>query len=196
MVMTMVLVVMRMVVIVMPVTMRMTVIIVGMIVIVAMTVIMAVTVLLIVMIATMMMIVAGADIGAAFRIERRLDLDDAGAEAFHHLLDYMVTADSQVFSRNLHRQVAIAEMPGEPHHLPEIDAAKLDQRLRRRDHLDEPAIFKHQGVAATQRDRLRQVEQEFQAARAGHSHATPVAVVELQYDRIGGCVAPAVCRPD
>ena len=83
-------------------------------------------------------------------------------------------------------------MPGEPHHLPGIATAKLDQRLRRRNHLDEPAVVEHQGVAAAQRDRLRQIEQEFEATRAGHGHATPVAVVELQHDRIGGRVAPAV----
>ena len=125
-----------MVVIVVPVTMRVTIVIMMMI----MVVVVAMTVIVMMVVAVTMVlmavIVAGADIGAAFRIERRLDLDDAGAKVFHHLLDYMVTADSQVFSRNLHRKVAIAEMPGEPHHLPGIDAAKLDQRLRRRDHLD------------------------------------------------------------
>ena len=34
-------------------------------------------------------------IGAAFGIERRLDLDHAGTEAAHHLLDHVVAADAQ-----------------------------------------------------------------------------------------------------
>src|SRR5665213_150203 len=37
----------------------------------------------------------GFGIGAAFRIERRLDLDHAGAEPLHHRLDDMVAPDPQ-----------------------------------------------------------------------------------------------------
>ena len=55
----------------------------------------------------------GRGIGAAFRIERRLDLDDAGAETLHHLLDDVIAADAQRLRHDLHRQMAIAEMPGD-----------------------------------------------------------------------------------
>ena len=36
---------------------------------------------------------AAAGIGAAFGIERRLDLDDARAQALHHRLDHVVAPD-------------------------------------------------------------------------------------------------------
>ncbi len=99
---------------------------------IAMVVVAAVSVRMMVVTLVMLMIVAvviamsASDVRAAFRIERGFDLDHAGAESPHHLFDHVVTADTQMFSRDLHRQVAIAEMPGEPHHLPGIDAAKLD----------------------------------------------------------------------
>ena len=108
----------------------------------------------------MTMIVAGSDIGAALGIERRFDFDHAGAEPLHHVLDHVVAANAQVLARDLNRQVPIAEMPGEPHHLPGIDAAKLDQRLGRCDDLDQPAVIEHQRVTAAQGNGLRQIEQK------------------------------------
>ncbi len=139
-----------------------------------------------------LMVTAAAEVGAAFRIERRLDLDQAGAEALYHLFDHVVATNPQVFAGDLHGQMAVAKMPGKPHHLPGINAAKLDQRLGRGDHLDQAAVFKHQGVAAAQRDRLRQIEQEREAAGTGHGHAAPMAVIELQHDSIGRRLTPAV----
>jgi hypothetical protein len=59
------------------------------------------------------------------------------------------------------------------------------QRLGRRDHLDQPAVFQHQRIAAAQRDRVFQVEQEFEPARARHRHPPPVPVVEIEHDGIG-----------
>ena len=38
---------------------------------------------------------AAAGIGAAFGIERRLDLDDARAEPLHHRLDDVIAPDAQ-----------------------------------------------------------------------------------------------------
>src|SRR5690349_15722468 len=44
-------------------------------------------------------------IGAAFGIERRLDLDHARAQSLHHRLDDMIPADAQAFSYDLRRQM-------------------------------------------------------------------------------------------
>src|SRR5262245_20778293 len=43
----------------------------------------------------MRMPVRGAGISAAFRVERRLDLDHARAEPLHHRLNHMIAADAQ-----------------------------------------------------------------------------------------------------
>src|ERR1700742_1739902 len=80
----------------------------------------------------MTLTMTAAGIGAAFGIERRLDLDDARAETLHHCLDHMVAPDPQALGHDLGRQMAIAEMPGNPNQMQRGDAAGLDQRLRRR----------------------------------------------------------------
>ena len=63
--------------------------------------------------AVMRMRLGGMGIGAAFGIERRLDLDHAGAQTRHHRLDDVVAADAQRLRHDLRRQMAVAEMPGD-----------------------------------------------------------------------------------
>ncbi|MDB5609150.1 MAG: hypothetical protein JWP25_6050 [Bradyrhizobium sp.] len=92
--------------------------------------------------------VAAAGIGAAFGIERRFDLDDASAQPLHHRLDDVIAPDPQALGHDLRRQMAIAEMPGNPNKMLQVGAANFDQQLRRRDDLDQPAIVQHQRVAA------------------------------------------------
>jgi hypothetical protein len=91
---------------------------------------------------------AGAGIGAAFGIERRLDLDHAGTQPLHHRLDDVIAPDAQALGHDLGRQMAVAEMPGETNQMLRVGALDLNQGLRRRHHLDQAAIFQHQCVAA------------------------------------------------
>ena len=167
-------------------------------------VVMAVTVMIVtVMIVAVMTVamsgvvrMAAAGIGAALRIEGRFDLDHASAEPSHHLLNHMIPANAQAAAGDLRRQMAVAEMPGDPHHMLRILTADLDQRLRRSDHFDQPAVFQRQGVAAAERHRLLEVEQEVQAARPGHCHAPPVPIVEIENDRVGWALGPVAGRND
>lgn len=86
---------------------------------------------------------AAGGIGAAFRIERRFDLDDPRAEPLHHRLDDVIATDAQAPPRDLGRQMAVAEMPADPNQVLRVVAADLRQRLRRRHDLDQPAIVEH-----------------------------------------------------
>lgn len=135
-------------------------------------------------------------IGAAFGIEWRLDLDHLRAEPLHHLLDHMVAANAQAAGGDLRRQMAIAEMPGQPHQMAGIGAADLDQRLWCCDDLDEAAVFQHQGIAAAQGDGVFQIEQEFQSARPRHRHAATMAVVEVEDDGVRRRLCPVVLAFD
>jgi hypothetical protein len=144
----------------------------------------------------LVMRVAGLGIGAAFGIERRFDLDDARAQAFHHRLDHVVAADAQALRHDLRRQMTVAEMPGEPHQMLRIDAADLDQRLGCRDHLDHPAVFQHKSVAAAQGDGVLEIEQECEPPRAGHHHSPPVPIVEIEHDGIGSSLSPVMLAQD
>ena len=135
---------------------------------------------------------AGLGIGAAFRIERRLDLDDARAETLDHRLDHVVTADAQALGHDLGRQMPVPEMPGEPHQMVWIAGADLQQRLRRGNDLDQPAVLQHQGIAAAKRGGVREVEHECEPARAGHRQPSPMPIVEIEQDGIGGRLCPTM----
>lgn len=131
-------------------------------------------------------------IGAAFRIERRLDLDHARTEPFDHRLDDMIAADAQALAHDLRRQVAVAQMPGEPHQMMRIVGADLQQRLRCCNDLDQATIFEHERIATAQGDGVLEVEQKCEPARAGHRHPPPMAVVEIEHDGIGGGLSPSM----
>jgi len=87
-------------------------------------------------------------IGAAFRIERSFDLDEARAQTSHHRLDHMVAADAQSPRGDLGRQMPVAEMPGEANQMLRIASPDFKERLGRCHHLDQPAVFQYQRVAA------------------------------------------------
>ena len=133
-----------------------------------------------------------AGIGAAFGIERRFDLDEARAQPSDHCLDHMIAADAQSSGRDLGRQMPIAEMPGQANQMLRIVPPDFKERLGRGHHLDQPAIFEHQRIAAAQRDRIFQIEQEFQPTRTLHRHPSPVAIVKIEHDAVGRGLAPAM----
>ena len=56
-------------------------------------------------------------IGAALGVEGRLDGDNPGAEATHHVLDDVIAADPEARAHDLRRQVAISQMPGDADHV-------------------------------------------------------------------------------
>ena len=159
-----------------------------MVAVIMMTIVITVMVVIMMVVAVMMrgVIVGSLRIGAAFGIERRLDLDDARAQSLHHRLDDVVAANAQALRHDLGRQMAVAEMPGDPDQMQWIGAADLEQRLGGRDNLDQPSVLQHQRIATAQRHRVLQVEQKLKPARARHRHPPPVPVVEIEHDGIGG----------
>lgn len=155
-------------------------------------VIVAVVIMAMMIVIVIAMRMAGLGVGAAFRIERRLDLDDARAKTLHHRLDDVVAADAQALGHDLGRQMPVAEMPGEPHQMMRIAGADLEQRLSSGDHLDQPAILQHERIAAPKRGRVLEIEQEFQPARAGHRQPSPVPIIEIEQDGIGSGLFPTM----
>src|SRR5216683_2735822 len=84
-----------------------------------------------VVIVMMMVMLAPAalGIGASFRIEWRVDAADFRAEPRHHVDDHLVPADAQTRAGDLHRQMAVAEMPGDTCKLRAVAAGDLGERL-------------------------------------------------------------------
>ena len=135
-------------------------------------------------------------IGATFGVERRFDLDYTCTQPLYHRLDDVITPDPQSLADDLGRQMAVAEMPGDPNQMIWVGAADLDQQFRRRDHFDQPVIVEHQCIATAQRNGVFEIKQEFQPPRARHRHPPPVTIVEIKHDGIGGRLSPAMLRAD
>jgi len=133
-----------------------------------------------------------AGIGAPFGVERCFDLGDSCAQPLRHFLDDVIAPDAQAPCRDLRRQMPVAEMPGEANQMLGVTATDLHQRLWRGHNLDQSAVVEHERVAAPQRHRMFQIEQELKPVCARHRHPPPVAVVEIEHDGVGRRFAPAV----
>ncbi|MDA9436719.1 hypothetical protein XH88_33975 [Bradyrhizobium sp. CCBAU 51627] len=134
----------------------------GMIAMLVVMVIMIMVMMAMIVVTMMRMIVvrlrmASISVSATLGIERRLDLDHARAKPLHHRLDDVVAANAQGFGHELRRQMAVAEVPGHADQMMRVAAADLQQRLGRRDHLDQPSVFQHERVSTAQRDRVLEV---------------------------------------
>ena len=155
--------------------------------------------MLVMAVIVMIMTMAGmtaAGISAAFGIERRVNDNDSRAESANHVLDHMIAPDAQALADNLRRQMAVAEMPGDPHQMIRIGTADFHQRLGRGNDFDQAPVFQHERIAPAQRDGFFQVQQEFQPARSRHRHTAAMTVVEIEHHRIGGGLGPANLRAD
>ena len=98
----------------------------------------------------------------------------------------MIAADAQPLADDLHVDVAIADVPGEPRQLVGIGRRDLDQRLRPADDPHDGAVVEHQTVAIAQSGRLRQVEQKLGAALAGQDDTAAMPLMRVERDRIDG----------
>lgn len=168
-----------------PMTVLMTVLM-GMVMIVAMIMMM--------MIVVIVMMVLCLEIGAALGVEGRLDRADLAAEARYHLLDHVVAADAQARTHDLHRQVAVAEVPGELKQVIRTLGADLAERFGRADHLDEAPVLQLHRVAGAQGYGLFEVEQEFKATHGAKRDPPPVTIVEFQHDAVGRLALPVALR--
>jgi len=179
---------MLVVVMIVPMVMR------GMIVMMIMAVmIMRVIVVLMIIVAMRM---ACIGVGTTLGIEGRLDLDHARAKALHHRLDDVVAADAQALGHDLRWQMAVAEMPADADQMMRIVAPDLQERLRRRNHFDQPAVLQHQRIAAAQCNGILQVEQEFESPSARHRHPAAMPIVEIEHHGIRRRFREAVLSPD
>jgi hypothetical protein len=87
-------------------------------------------------------------------------------------------------------------MPGDPNQMQWIAAADLDQRFRGCDDFHKPPILQRQRIAAAQHRGILEIEQEFKPPRRRHRHPSPVAIVEIEHNGIGGRLVPAMPGQD
>jgi hypothetical protein len=89
-------------------------------------------------------------IGAAFRLEWRLDHCYFGVERRQQVFDFGITAHPDPVRQQLGLDMPIAEVPGDARQRGQVARAGLDQRLRRRYDFDASAILKHQQIVSAQ----------------------------------------------
>ncbi len=95
---------------------------------------------------------------------------------------------------DLHGQVPIAQVPGELEEVIGALGTDLGKRFGRADHLDEAAVLQLDGIARTQRDRLRQIKQERKTADTFQRDPPAVTIVEFQHDAVGCITRPVASR--
>jgi hypothetical protein len=131
-------------------------------------------------------VVARRSIGAALRIEWRLDLDNASAELRRHFRYDVIAPDAQRFCQHLRRQVPVSQMPSNAGEMERIVAADFQQGFRRSDDFDQPSVFQHQHVAAAQPGCHWQIEQKAKPFCRCHGKAAAVPIIVIEHDAICG----------
>lgn len=135
-------------------------------------------------------------VGPAIRLKRPLDMRDLRAEAARHVLDHVIAADADAVLHDLRNDVAVAEVPCDLGEMQRAGAAKFRQFFGRANNLDQASVIQNQSVAVAKLHGVRQVEQEFRAARCSHGNAAAVAAFIVEDDRVGGLGLPCAARAD
>jgi len=147
------------------------------------------------MVVTMMVaVLVTVIVGAALGIEGCINRRKARAEPAQHVFDHMVTPDAQPIADNLHIEVAIADMPGEPRQLMRVGRRNFDERLGAPDDTDHTAIVEHEAIAVMQGRGLRQIEQKFCAAFAVQNDAAAMTLVRVKHDGVDGASGVPLAR--
>jgi hypothetical protein len=149
---------------------------------------------MVVVVVVMMMAVVML-VGAPLGIKGGFDRLKPRTKAAQHVFDHMVAPDAQPLADDLHVDMTIADMPGEPRQIVRIDGADLNQRLGPADYPDYCAVVEHEAVAVTKRRGVRQIKQEFCAALTAEHHPSAMALIRIELDRVDRAfLIPMSCR--
>ena len=77
-----------------------------------------------------------------------------------HLLDHMIGPNAKSLIANFSRQMPISQMPGEAHELVGILMPDFEDKLRGGFDLQQPPVFKLQGISIGHGNRLRKIEED------------------------------------
>jgi len=131
---------------------------------------------------------------ALLRIKRRIEGSQQSAEPPQHVLDHMIAANTQPIAHDLHLDVPVADVPGEPRQRMAVGGGDFDQRLRAGDDPHDAAIVEHKTVAVAQGDDLRQIEQKGRTALAGQNDPAALPLVRVKENLIDRAAAVPTAR--
>ena len=136
-------------------------------------------------------------VSAVLRIERHFDDRKPRTQAAEHVLDHVIASDAEAVAGDLHVDVAIADVPGEPRQFVGACGGDFDERFGPSDDAHDSAILQHKSVAVMQGNRLWEVEQKRRPTLAGQNDPAAMPVMGVEHDRIDGAgVIPVAGRPD
>jgi hypothetical protein len=124
-------------------------------------------------------------VSPAFRLERGLHPCEVCSKAKEHVLDHMIGPNAKNMVSNFGRQMAISEMPGEAHELVGICMFNFDDKLRGGFDLQQPPIFKLQGISIGHGNRSRKIEKEIFALVRSQANAAAMTGIEIESDSAG-----------
>jgi hypothetical protein len=131
--------------------------------------------------------VAITAVGTAFRLERGLQLQKLRSGAMEHLLDHMIGPNAKNLIANFSRQMPISQVPGEAHELVGIPMPDFDDRLSGGFDLQQPAVFKLQGISIGHSNRFWKIEKDIFALIRRQANAA--AMTSIEVEREGACRA-------
>lgn len=134
-------------------------------------------------------------ISATLRIERRFDACDLRSQLHHQFFQHVVAANADTIRENLCRHMTVAEMPGDAREMMRVARGDFGNRLARRDHAHDAAVFELQAVAVMQHRGFGEIEQEYGVLRAAHGDTAAVTAIMRQFDGVGfACAIPMTGR--
>ena len=126
-------------------------------------------------------------IGTCFRIEWRHHRPHLSTQATDHVRDHVVRSDQDAVRLDAGGEMAVAEMPGEPHQSLRLGGGDGEQRLWRGDHPDHTtraSTRQFEPISVTEMRSMRKIEHELPAALGPHEQATAMPTVIVGDDGI------------
>ncbi len=133
-------------------------------------------------------------VGAGFGVEGGFDLVDVAAELFDHFFDDVVSADADFVAEELDREMAVAEVPGDPDQLGIVVGVDFEQLFRCGDDAHDRAVLAHQPVAVTKSCDVWQIEHQVVFTDGAKQDAAAMAAVEVELNLIDFRPAPLAGR--
>ena len=104
-----------------------------------------------------------------------------------HLLDHVIGLNAKNPIANVSRQIPISQIPREAHELVGFLMPDFDDKLRSGFDLQEPSVFKLQGISIGHGNRSRKIEKDIFALVRRQANAAAMAGIEIERD--GACGA-------
>ena len=131
---------------------------------------------------------------ARFRMKGRIDSRRFRAEPGQHVEDDMVEPNAYRIVENLHGQMSITEMPGNPRKMGRSTGPDVDDVFCPCPDPHRTAVAEFQTVAVRQCPRFRKVEEKLASGRCPHGNAAAMPLVVPANEQGAGFMAAGYAR--